>query len=92
MRTTKTRTATHDAMRLTRSPRPSKLGRLIALVGTTIVVAWLPPSAWAQLARPGFDHDLTRFPLTGRHLQATCENCHFDGAFAGDFVIMSSTA
>lgn len=30
-----------------------------------------------------FDHSQTGFPLTGEHLQAACEDCHEQGAFAG---------
>lgn len=25
---------------------------------------------------PTFDHNKTRFPLTGKHKRVTCENCH----------------
>jgi hypothetical protein len=28
-----------------------------------------------------FDHDLTRFPLTGLHTKVTCEQCHADKSF-----------
>lgn len=31
--------------------------------------------------RVRFDHDLTRFPLLGRHDDVTCENCHETHAF-----------
>ncbi len=30
-----------------------------------------------------FDHDDSRFPLTGRHIGLACEQCHKDGQFAG---------
>jgi hypothetical protein len=30
-----------------------------------------------------FDHSQTAFPLTGAHLQATCQGCHVDSLFAG---------
>jgi hypothetical protein len=36
--------------------------------------AWTPAS---------FDHNQTRFPLTGRHRTATCAQCHGDGVYAG---------
>jgi hypothetical protein len=29
-----------------------------------------------------FDHDLTRFPLTGKHVAVTCEQCHADKSYA----------
>lgn len=31
--------------------------------------------------RDRFDHAKTRFPLAGRHAQATCQSCHADGRF-----------
>ncbi|HLF10799.1 MAG TPA: cytochrome C [Gammaproteobacteria bacterium] len=34
---------------------------------------------WTQIVR--FDHDLTRFPLVGRHGDAVCEDCHATHAF-----------
>lgn len=40
----------------------------------------------AQLTVMGgadFDHDLGKFPLTGRHAELTCERCHSAGQFAG---------
>jgi hypothetical protein len=30
-----------------------------------------------------FNHATTRFPLTGSHLTATCNNCHSDGVYKG---------
>ena len=30
-----------------------------------------------------FNHDLTKFPLTGAHKVALCANCHGDGVYAG---------
>ena len=30
-----------------------------------------------------FDHNLSNFPLTGAHVDVTCENCHVDGQFQG---------
>lgn len=35
--------------------------------------------AWKQQVR--FDHDLTRFPLLGRHEQAVCQDCHATPAY-----------
>lgn len=37
-------------------------------------------AAWAGAA---FDHDVTRFPLTGSHRAITCLDCHADGVYAG---------
>ena len=34
---------------------------------------------WARNVK--FDHSKTRFPLTGGHATATCENCHLTAAF-----------
>lgn len=34
------------------------------------------------LGQVSFDHELTRFPLLGRHAQATCAACHADKRFA----------
>ncbi|HEY3296100.1 MAG TPA: hypothetical protein VGL38_11745 [bacterium] len=30
-----------------------------------------------------FDHSLSTFPLTGRHVQASCTDCHVNGQFTG---------
>lgn len=30
-----------------------------------------------------FDHNKTRFPLTGNHIQAPCASCHINGVYAG---------
>jgi hypothetical protein len=30
-----------------------------------------------------FDHDLTAFRLTGKHISTSCEACHVDGSFKG---------
>ncbi len=30
-----------------------------------------------------FDHDATNFPLTGAHTEATCNDCHSSGIYAG---------
>src|SRR4030065_411722 len=35
---------------------------------------------WEQVS---FDHALTTFPLTGKHLEVECTGCHADGVFAG---------
>ncbi|MBK6911008.1 MAG: hypothetical protein IPH10_08810 [bacterium] len=35
--------------------------------------------AWDQ----AFDHNATAFPLTGQHVQATCQQCHVGGVFEG---------
>jgi hypothetical protein len=35
--------------------------------------------AWTESVR--FDHDLTRFPLLGKHDEAVCEDCHTTQAF-----------
>jgi hypothetical protein len=41
--------------------------------------------AAAAEAQPAgsFDHDLTRFPLTGKHETAACASCHIGGQFTG---------
>ena len=42
--------------------------------------------AWQQ-ASSGFDHDLTDFPLTGRHVQTDCASCHVEETLtSGDVV------
>lgn len=38
------------------------------------------PSDWEDAA---FDHNLSKFPLTGRHAGLACEQCHSAGQFAG---------
>ncbi len=38
------------------------------------------PSDWEDAT---FDHNLSNFPLTGRHAGLTCEQCHSGGQFAG---------
>jgi hypothetical protein len=37
-------------------------------------------TAWSPAS---FNHDLTKFPLTGAHKAATCAQCHADGVYAG---------
>jgi len=39
------------------------------------------PRGWRPAS--GFDHDLTRFPLTGAHRAAVCVACHGDGRYVG---------
>ena len=51
-------------------PHAGTLGTDCAACHTT--AAWTPAS---------FDHALTDFPLTGRHLQAECADCHADAIF-----------
>jgi hypothetical protein len=42
------------------------------------------PTDWATIIGAGFDHRLTRFPLTGAHASIpTCAGCHAGGRFAG---------
>ena len=36
--------------------------------------------SWEQV---NFDHALTTFPLTGKHLEVECTGCHADGVYAG---------
>jgi hypothetical protein len=38
------------------------------------------PSGWEDAT---FDHNLSKFPLTGRHANLACEQCHTTGQFAG---------
>jgi hypothetical protein len=38
------------------------------------------PSDWEDA---DFDHNLSNFPLTGRHVGLACEQCHTGGQFAG---------
>lgn len=38
------------------------------------------PSSWKDAT---FDHNLSNFPLTGRHAGLACEQCHTTGQFAG---------
>lgn len=33
-------------------------------------------AGWKQITGTGFDHDSTRYPLRGRHVQVRCEQCH----------------
>jgi hypothetical protein len=37
-------------------------------------VAWIPAS---------FDHNKTKFPLTGAHVNVACANCHINGVYQG---------
>jgi hypothetical protein len=37
----------------------------------------------ASWAGANFNHNTTAFPLTGAHVQATCDKCHGDGVFKG---------
>lgn len=38
------------------------------------------PATWEDAT---LDHDLTRFPLVGRHVDALCESCHVDRHWTG---------
>ena len=41
-------------------------------------------SDWSQILSEDFDHNLTRYRLTGKHASiATCESCHIGGQLAG---------
>jgi hypothetical protein len=60
------------------SGRNHGLGFLLAVA--TFLFATAP--AFGQLA-PVFDHDSSRFPLTGNHRRVDCENCHLGGQFVG---------
>jgi hypothetical protein len=64
-----------------RFPRPKRAIANIA-IALSIGVLFIP-NATAQTPKPTFDHDLTRFPLTGRHEYVTCESCHRGGLFEG---------
>jgi hypothetical protein len=52
-------------------PHESQLGEQCATCHSEI--------AWTQSLR--FDHDLTRFPLLGRHAETVCEDCHASHAY-----------
>ncbi len=55
----------------------------------THTTASFPPAACGNchntttFANATFDHNLTTFPLTGAHVNATCADCHGDGVYAG---------
>ncbi|HUF00685.1 MAG TPA: cytochrome c3 family protein, partial [Anaerolineales bacterium] len=53
-------------------PHEGRFGTDCASCHTTD--GWLPAT---------FDHNLSGFPLTGRHAELTCEQCHTLGQFAG---------
>jgi hypothetical protein len=38
------------------------------------------PAGWEEV---NFDHSLTAFPLTGRHIEVECTGCHGEGVFTG---------
>ncbi len=38
------------------------------------------PNDWEEVT---FDHNLSRFPLDGAHINTACESCHTSGQFAG---------
>ena len=72
---------TNDGSSLLRLRRPLRSVRSIVVValGTLLLCG----GAAAQTKTPTFDHDETRFPLTGRHLNLNCESCHVGGQFTG---------
>jgi hypothetical protein len=43
---------------------------------------------WVSEVR--FDHDLTRFPLLGKHAQSGCQDCHSDRSYASQGVACAS--
>lgn len=67
----------------TRAPRLRARRPAFAAGLTAILFVALSSLAAAQPKTPSFDHDETRFPLTGRHLNTNCESCHVGGQFAG---------
>ncbi len=56
-----------------RDPHRGRLGRDCAACHTT--------AGWRKVDRARFDHDLTRFPLRGRHRPLECAGCHQGGSF-----------
>ena len=80
-----------------RDPRAGKAPdpRLVAAAALLGVSYFLASIANAQTSTPGgytipnfgqplhgsFDHNKTKFPLTGAHAQTACEGCHFNGQY-----------
>jgi hypothetical protein len=63
-----------------------RFGAFVRQIATSLVfitAMLIASGSYAQSIRPTFDHDLTRFPLTGRHDTTNCETCHVGGQFAG---------
>ncbi|MCP3962183.1 MAG: hypothetical protein GY719_30440 [bacterium] len=54
-------------------PHRGRLGRDCAACHAT--------ADWRRVDRGRFDHDLTRFPLRGRHRPLDCASCHAAGSF-----------
>jgi len=56
------------------SPNHAAAGYPTACATCHSTTAWSPATV---------DHDLTRFPLTGAHRSAACNDCHGSGVYAG---------
>jgi hypothetical protein len=72
---------------LNRTKRSRTLSHVLrGLVGSFVLIMSMifgvSTTAIAQTG-PTFEHDLTRFPLTGDHKRVNCEDCHVGGQFAG---------
>ncbi len=62
----------HDACRdCHRDPHQAKFGNQCEKCHST--------TAWRGKVKKGFNHDMTRYPLRGKHQQVVCEKCHFPG-------------
>ena len=51
-----------------RDPHQAKFGNRCEKCHTT--------TAWRGTVKKGFNHDMTRYPLRGKHQQVACEKCH----------------
>jgi len=71
-----------------RTLRTHSLGPLCAFL-VALAQLMIATSTFAQ-STPDFEHDFTRFPLTGRHEYASCESCHVGGQFAGTPILCQS--
>ena len=56
-----------------RDPHAGRLGRDCAACHIT--------ADWNRVDTARFNHDLTRFPLRGRHIRVDCAGCHQSGSF-----------
>jgi hypothetical protein len=49
------------------------------------------PVGWNKINQANFNHDLTNFPLRGRHLAVRCEQCHHSGQTRGQLKFANCT-
>lgn len=59
------------------------IGCCAVLVLSAALFVLICPAVASAETTPSFDHDVTRFPLIGKHERVSCQRCHIGGQFSG---------